>query len=742
MPKKIIIPAIICLSLLTATVASLRYLYPAQHEENLSADLNTSLVTSVTAQDAATESPNSENKAEEQELIPTETHRKITKNVVRKTFHDHYKKRKLDSELSKISYDRYLEMLDSNKQYFLNSDIQEFSALSGKYISALTTGKPDLAFDMFRRYQERARDRLQYALELLETQPDLNSEETYVFDREDAAWPATQEEWDKIWYQRIKNDVINQFLADKDWEKSQKTLKSRYKTALRQVDQQRPNDVFQLFLNAYIDSLDPHSGYFNPRNEDERDIQASLTYSGIGATLTITDEYVTITNIIPGGPAEQTELVKVDDHIIGVGQSSDKIEEVFGWRLDDVVDLIRGPKESKVFLRLIREVAGTGENEIEIELTRNQITLEAQAAKKELIETQREGKPVKIGLITIPSFYQDYEARRKRDPNYKSLTRDVYNLIKELEQENIEGLVIDLRNNGGGNLEEAVTLTGLFFDEGPVTLFRDSRDRISVYDDPNTITDVAYTGPLTVLVNRYSASASEIFAAAIQDYERGVVLGQTTFGKGTVQNQIPLDNKLFKSDERFGKLSLTIGKFYRINGGSTQHRGVIPDIKLPSYIDEEEYGESSEDSALAWDNIKESYFEKTKDTSPELISMLSNLQNQRASNDADMQFLQNDITARKILRDRKSLSLNLETRRAERKFNEQQSLQRENDRRKAQGQDVLTDFKAYEDAETLDIQLNQAKEITADLIRNSTVKATRQVENLSNVEKDNTSISK
>ena len=728
---------LIALSLITAGIVIVNQQNQDSHQEILTADLNSALVTSEIDKDSDKVSQSAPEA--KTALVPTATHRKITRNVVKKTLRDHYKKRNLDNELSKVSYERFLTMLDSNKQYFLQSDIQEFSAYETQYVSALTSGKPDLAFDMFKRYQERARNRLQFALDMLDTQPDLSSDEAYLFDRENAAWPADQEEWDTLWEQRIKNDVINQFLADKDWEKSQKSLKGRYKTALRQVDQQRPNDVFQLFLNAYIDTLDPHSGYFNPRNEDERNIQSSLTYSGIGATLTITDEYVTITNIIPGGPAEETELVKVDDHIIGVGQSADEIEEVFGWRLDDVVDLIRGPKESKVFLRLIREVAGSGESEIEIELTRNQITLEAQAAQKELIELERDGEKVKIGLITIPSFYQDYEARRNRDDNYKSLTRDVYNHIQELKTENIQGLVIDLRNNGGGNLDEAVTLTGLFINEGPVTLFRDSRNGVSVYDDPNSLTDIAYTGPLTVLVNRYSASASEIFAAAIQDYERGVVVGQTTFGKGTVQNQIPLDNKIFKNDERFGKLSLTIGKFYRVNGGSTQHRGVIPDIKLPSYIDEEEYGESSEDSALAWDQIKESYFEKTKDISAALISKLSSLQIQRAESNPDMQFLQNDIAARKILRDTKSLSLNLETRRSERKFNEQQSLQRENDRRKALGLETLIDFKSYEDAEPIDIQLEQAKEIAADLSTLAPTSPTaRQAKTLGNDELENT----
>jgi len=734
MQNKIIISVLFCVGL--AIAGTYKFNPPAStlQKETLSADLNSGLVANEAVQDVTDRESKSINELTPTELNPSATHRKITRNVVKKTLRDHYKKTNLDADLSKISYERYLNTLDGNKQYFLASDIQEFSTYQNKYVSALTSGKPDLAFDIFKRYQERARNRLQYALDMLDTQPQLNTDETYVFDRENANWPSSQDEWDSIWQQRIKNDVINQFLADKDWEKSQKTLKARYRTALRQVDQQRPNDVFQLFLNAYIDTLDPHSGYFNPRNEDERNIQSSLTYSGIGASLTIEDEYVTITNIIPGGPAEQTELVKVDDHIIGVGQSSDKIEEVFGWRLDDVVDLIRGPKESKVFLRLIRDVAGSGESEIEIELTRNQITLEAQAAKKEVIELNRDGETTKLGLITIPSFYQDYEARRKRDPNFKSLTRDVYNIIQELEQENIQGLVIDLRNNGGGNLDEAVTLTGLFIDEGPVTLFRDANNRVSVYDDPNMITDIAYTGPLTVLVNRYSASASEIFAAAIQDYQRGIVVGQTTFGKGTVQNQIPLDNKIFKNDERFGKLSLTIGKFYRVNGGSTQHRGVIPDVRLPSYIDEEEYGESSEDSALPWDQIKQSAFEKSNNINSELISKLVTLQSQRAANNADMQFLQNDIAVRKALRDTKELSLNLETRRAEREFNRQQSLQRENDRRKANGLDLLNDFKSYEDAEPIDIQLEQTKEITLDLLKASPKLLARQANTVEKLE--------
>lgn len=651
-----------------------------------------------------------------EDLVPTPTHRKITRNVVKKTMRDHYAQKPMDKKLSAISFDHLLDMLDGNKQYFLNSDVEEFSAYRLKYLNALNAGKPEIAFDIFKRYQERARDRLQYSLDLLAEEPDLTGSEQYVFDREDMGYAANKTEWNTIWRQRVTNDIINQFLADKEWDEVQKTLKARYTTALRQVDQQQPDDVFQLFLNAYIDSLDPHSGYFSPKNEDERNIQSSLTYSGIGASLSVQDEYVTVANIIPGGPAEITELVKIDDRIIGVGQDGEDILEVFGWRLDDVVQLIRGPSNTKVSLRLLREKPGSGESELEIVLIRNQIKLEAQAAKKEIIEIDRAGETVKMGVISIPSFYQDYRGKWAGDPNYKSTTKDVFALIKELDAENTQGLIIDLRNNGGGNLEEAITLTGLFIDEGPIVQFRAARNRTHVYEDSNELTNIAYTGPLTVLVNRYSASASEIFAAAIQDYQRGLIVGQTTFGKGTVQEQIPLDNTIFKSDERYGLLSLTIGKFYRVNGGSTQHRGVIPDIELPSYIDLKDVGESSEKSALEWDRIRQSEYELTGDINSDLIGQLIASQQRRAAQDPDMIYLQNDIASIKALRDRKSFSLNLETRRQERAYNEEQRLVRENTRRKAQGLDVLADFSEFEDADPTDIQLDQTSEILADLL--------------------------
>jgi len=509
------------LSLLTLALAYTHFFNQTDTiaTETLTADLKTTSTTIVDDTAAIIEDSDTAHTFEKPTLTklkpsilaPNDTHSRIAKRVVRETLNDHYQRQPLDKSLSKNAYNRFLEMLDGNKQYFLASDVKEFSKYEDKFATALRTGRSDVAFDMFKRYQERARDRMQFSLQLLEKEPELSSDDVYVFERDDLQWADGQKAWDTLWEQRVKNDVINQFLSDKTWEKSKKSLTSRYNTLLRQVDQQRANDVFQLFLNAYIDTLDPHSAYFNPRNEEERNIQAGLTYTGIGATLSPDDEYVKVVNLIPGGPAEQTELVKKDDYIIGVGQSADAIQEVFGWRLDDVVELIRGPKDSNVYLRLIRDVAGSGETEIEIQLTRNQITLEAQAAKKEIIEIDRNGVSTKVGLIDVPSFYQDYQARRRGDPNYKSTTTDVYNLIKELEEDDIKGLIIDLRNNGGGNLEEAITLTGLFIDEGPIVQFRgtprgiNKSENIHVYRDPNTITDIAYTGPLTVLVNRYSA---------------------------------------------------------------------------------------------------------------------------------------------------------------------------------------------------------------------------------------------
>ena len=653
-------------------------------------------------------------------LAPTEKHRMITRNVVMRTLSDHFSKKSLNDDLSSTMFDRYIEMLDGNKHYFLQTDINEFEKYRNSFDDDLKKGSLNNAFSIFERYRERARDRLKFSLELIKEEPNLETSEIYAFDRDDLGWPKETPEWDALWTHRTTNDVITQRLSDKDWSETQKTLNTRYKSFLRSVNQQESDDVIQLFLNAFVDTMDPHSSYFNPKNQDERNIQSSLTYSGIGASLQVRDEHVTIANLITGGPAKASELIKVDDRIIGVGQSDEDIVDVFGWRLDDVVQLIRGPKHTKVYLRVLRNEAASGERETTIGLLRDQIRMEEQAAKKEIFDINRDGEQYKLGVITVPSFYQDYMSRRQGNRNYKSTTRDVYNLLQDLKQENVDGLVIDLRNNGGGNLDEAITLTGLFVDEGPIVQFR-SGFRRQVYSDPNTLTDVAYNGPLAVLVNRYSASASEIFAAAIQDYDRGLVIGQTTFGKGTVQEQIPLESRrkdiTDDTPKNLGLLSLTIGKFYRIDGGSTQHRGVIPDISLPFYIDPEDVGESTETTALPWDQIRAARFFDTNSVSDEDISDLQKKQITRTSVNSDLQYLLSDIAAINQRKGRKSLSLNIETRRAEQVSFEQERLARENRRREAAQLEKLKSVDDLEDNELPDFQLEQTQQILTDLIR-------------------------
>lgn len=658
------------------------------------------------------------------ELIPSELHGDITRSVVARTQNGHYARKALNDDLSSEMFDQYLDILDGNKQYFLQSDIAEFEKYRKSFDDDLKDGDVNNAFKIFQRYQERARNRLQYSVDLLAEEPDLEKDETYYFDREDLGWAATQDEWDTIWRHRTMNDVITQFLSDKDWTETQKTLTTRYKNFLRSINQQESNDVIQLFLNAYTDTMDPHSSYFNPRNQDERNIQSSLTYSGIGASLQVRDENVTVMNLILGGPAKASELLEVDDRITAVGQSSDDMVDVSGWRLDDVVQMIRGPRHTKVYLNIARDEAG-GTKETTIGLIRDQVKMEEQAAKLETFDIERDNQTYKIGVITVPSFYQDYMARRKGDKNYKSTTRDVYNLLQDLRSEPIDGLVVDLRNNGGGNLDEAITLTGLFIDEGPIVQFRSGFNR-EVYRDRNTLTDIAYSGPLAVLVNRYSASASEIFAAAIQDYERGVVIGQTTFGKGTVQEQIPLQlsksffdkvtNNSGSETQDLGLLSLTIGKFYRIDGGSTQHRGVVPDIELPFYIDPEDVGESAKDTALPWDQIRAARFMDTNKISSDDISRLNSLQSQRAAGNADLQYLISDIQAIQERKGRKTVSLNIATRRAKQLEFEQERLVRENIRRKAQGLEALKNVDELEDNELPDFQLEQTNQIITDLI--------------------------
>jgi carboxyl-terminal processing protease len=569
---------------------------------------------------------------------------------------------------------------------------------------------------MYELYQTRVHERLEFALEQLEEEPDFLVDESYQFDRSEEPWAETSAELDEIWRKRVKNDALNLVLEGETWEKAQEVLSKRYKGYLRRLDQVNNDDVFERFMNAFAHTLDPHSSYLSPRNSEEYRIQMSLSYFGIGASLQTEDDFVKIAGIIPGGPAAIDGRLKPEDRITGVAQGVEgDVVDVIGWRLDDVVELIRGPANSVVRLEIIPANSLPGSPKKFIDLTRDQVKLEEQAAKSEVISIPRDGREWRIGVIDVPSFYRDYPALSRGDKDFTSTTKDVRRLVAELEEEGIDGLIIDLRGNGGGHLTEATALSGLFIDNGPIVQLRNGTGRISRLDDPDPVARVAYTGPLAVLVDRYSASASEIFAAAIQDYERGVIIGQQTFGKGTVQNLYALDQYMRREDDKgFGQLTLTIGKYYRVTGESTQHRGVNPDIELPSHINAELIGESVRDSALPWDTIPTTRFRAGKPLDGTIESLAVSYQ-QRAKDDPNYRYQVDMIRAAEEMTSRKTLSLNIEARRNEREQDLEHQLHRENERRAALGLEPVESLDDIEEDEIPDILLDQAAGIVTDL---------------------------
>lgn len=650
------------------------------------------------------------------ELGPEARHEKIGQLVSEFIQKSHYRHTAVDDVLSSKVLDRYIYALDSNRMYLLASDIESFEPQRYRLDDMVRSEPLNPVFEIFAVYRARVRERLNFALLQLETEPDFSIDETYVFDREDLPWLQTEAELDDLWRKRVKNDAMNLRLAEKDWTETQEILRKRYLRFLKRMDQIKSDDVFETFMNAFAHTLDPHSSYLSPRNSEEYRIQMSLSYFGIGASLQIDDDYVMVINIIPGGPAAIDGKLQPKDRITGVaqGEQGDLID-VIGWRLDDVVQLIRGPADTVVRLQIMPAGALPGAPEKIISLTRNQVKLEEQAAKSETITVPREGRNWSIGVIKVPSFYRDYRALSNGDKDYTSTTKDVRRLIRELEDEGIDGLIIDLRNNGGGHLTEATALSGLFIDNGPVVQLRNSNGRISRLDDPDPVPRVSYNGPLAVLVNRYSASASEIFAAAIQDYARGVIIGQQTFGKGTVQNLYSLDQYVRRPDEAgLGQLTLTIGKYYRVTGESTQHRGVKPDIALPSSIDTELVGESVRETALPWDTIRTTKFQAGAPLDSTISSLMAS-HNSRSKDDPDYQYLMAGIHDIEQVRAQKSVSLKIEVRRAERKDEINRRLDRENARRAALQLEPVATLEELEALEPPDVHLDQAAAIVTDL---------------------------
>ena len=520
-------------------------------------------------------------------MAPSARERMIARQVGALLEDNHYSQQRIDDAMSPRVMDKFLDGLDGQRSYFLASDIAEFQAYRLRFDDMIRTGDLEPAYAMFARYQQRNRERIRHALALLDQTPDFTLDETFEFDREKTSWPTTTGELDELWRKRVKNDAISLLLAGKTWDEAREVLRTRYDRVLKRADQVKPEEVFEVFLNSYARTFDPHSNYFSPRNSEEYKIQMSLNYEGIGASLQLIDDYVTIMNLIEGGPAAASGALSVNDRITAVGQGKQgPLTDVVGWRIDDVVQLIRGKGGTLVRLQILPVGAAPGSPERVLEFTRGKVTLEAQAARKELKTIKRGDIEYRVGVINVPGFYSDYDGQRAGDKNYRSTTRDVRRLIDELKEEKIDGLVIDLRGNGGGFLPEAQSLTGLFVDQGPVVQVQFSNGEREVLDDPDA--GIAYDGPLVVVIDRFSASASEIFAGAIQDYRRGVVVGQRSFGKGTVQNLVPLSR--WSARPVNGQLTVTIGKFYRVTGDSTQHRGVEPDVELASPISLKDIG--------------------------------------------------------------------------------------------------------------------------------------------------------
>jgi carboxyl-terminal processing protease len=649
-------------------------------------------------------------------LAPTERQRLVARRIGAILEEAHYRRAAIDDKMSTQIFDRYLDFLDGQRSYFLASDIAEFEQYRLKFDDMIRTGDVEPAYVIFARFQQRNRERIRHAVALLDTEPKWDVDESFQFDREHAPWLTTQAEMDELWRKRVKNDALSLALTGKPWKESSDTLRKRYERVLKRVDQITPEDVFENLMNAYARTFDPHSSYFSPRNSEEYRIQMSLNYEGIGASLQLIDDYVTVMNVIEGGPASAAGNLSANDRITGVAQGRDgAVTDVIGWRLDDVVQLIRGKAGTTVRLQVLPAGAAPGTPEKTLEFVRNKVTLEAQAAQKEVRTITRGDKTLKVGVITVPGFYQDIQAQNAGDDNYRSTTRDVRRLVNELKTEGIDGLVLDLRGNGGGYLPEATALTGLFVDRGPVVQLKDTTGRLEVLDDPEP--GVAYDGPLAVVVDRFSASASEIFAGAIQDYRRGVVLGQRTFGKGTVQNLVPLDR--WSQRPVSGQLTVTIGKFYRVTGESTQHRGVEPDVPLPSAIDLEEVGESSLEAALPWDRIASVPFTAARNlktgTSP-AIAALALEEDARAQRDPDYRWLISDIAALDQLRSQRTVSLNLKARQDERAQQDKDRLARENSRRAAKGITAAKTVEEIEAADAPDIVLAQSTEVMGDMI--------------------------
>ena len=621
-------------------------------------------------------------------------------NVVELLKRHHYSKPPLDDARSAIIYDSYLKLLDPSRSYFLASDITEFDKWKFQFDDFLKSGDLNPGFTIYKRYLDRVKSRLDFALAELNKGVDsfdFNAKETLQIDRKDAPWLKSEAELNDLWRKRIKDEVLRLKIAGKEPAKIQELLTKRYKNQLARLDQTRSEDIFQAYINTFAMSYDPHTNYLSPDNAENFDINMSLSLEGIGAVLQSDNDQVKIVRLVPAGPADKTKQVAPADKIIGVAQGDKEMVDVIGWRLDEVVKLIRGPKGSVVRLEVIPASNAPNDQTSKIvSITREAVKLEEQAAKKSILNLKQDGKNYKLGVIEIPAFYLDFKAFRAGDPNYKSTTRDVKKLLTELQKEKVDGVIIDLRNNGGGSLQEATELTSLFIDKGPTVLVRNADGKVDVLEDENP--GAFYKGPMALLVNRLSASASEIFAGAMQDYHRALIVGGQTFGKGTVQTIQPLNH---------GELKLTLAKFYRVSGQSTQHQGVLPDVAFPSIIDTKEIGESALPEAMPWDTIRPA-IKPAVDPFKPYIDQLKAEHDARVAKDAEFIFIRDKLALADKLMAEKTVSLNEAERRAQHADIDAKQLVMENARRQAKGEAPLKEMKK-EDEDALPVEPEKTK---------------------------------
>ena len=635
-------------------------------------------------------------------LAPETQHAISSKRITARFTRDHYKKFDIDDQLSSQIFDRYIKSLDYSRNVFLKSDVDSFEQYRDDFDTVVSRGKLQVAYDIYNINMQRRLERYQYAISLLEKPFDFDKDEVYAYDREKAPWPISVAELNELWRLKVKYDALNLTLAGKEWPKVKEVLTKRYNYAIKRLKQNESEDVFQIVMNSFARVVEPHTSYLSPRNAERFQMEMNLELEGIGAVLRAEDDYTVIQSVVNGGPADKSNDLKPKDRIVGVSQDDGDFEDVIGWRLDDVVDLIKGPKGSKVRLQVLPADADDDASIKVVSIVRDKIKLEDRAAKSEVyFENEGTADSRKLGVIEIPGFYNN-------------LSRDVKKEIDKLKEEHVDGIIVDLRGNGGGSLNEAILLTGLFIDKGPVVQVRDTAQRVRQQADRDGI--VYYDGPLTVMVDRYSASASEIFSAAIQDYGRGVIIGEHTFGKGTVQQHRPLKRVYDLYENDLGSIQYTIAKFYRINGGSTQHKGVLPDIEFPSAIDPEEWGESKEENALPWDQVRKANYRELGDLSKD-IEYLTGLYQERIKNNTEFGYLLEDIAEYQAEKDDKTISLNLAQRKKKQESRKAKRLARANQRLVAMGKEKVESLEDLpEELDELDPFLDEGARITFDLV--------------------------